>query len=51
VCTCARRAAYSRFALLPMHDGARLEKYLQAFNWKAVVQEGGAMGAETLFIG
>jgi len=32
------------------HDRARLEQYLEAVNLEAVVQEGGATGAETLFI-
>jgi len=33
------------------HDRARLEVYLEAVNLEAVVWEGGATGAETLFIG
>ena len=32
-------------------DRARLEEYLEAVNLPAAVQEGGATGAETLFIG
>jgi len=32
-------------------DRASLEEYLEAINLEAVVREGGAMGAETLFVG
>ena len=33
------------------HDRARLEEYQEAVILEAVVREGGATGAETLFIG
>ena len=36
---------------LGCRDRARLEEYLEAINLTAVVREGGATGAETLFIG
>jgi len=32
-------------------DQARLEEYWEEVNMEAVVQDGGATGAETLFIG
>ena len=32
------------------HDRARLEDLMEVVNRKAVVQEGGATGAETVFI-
>jgi len=32
------------------HDGASFEEYLEAINLEAVVPEGGATGAETIFI-
>jgi len=36
---------------LAQYDRARLEEYMEAVNLEVVVQEGGATGAETLFIG
>jgi hypothetical protein len=33
------------------HDQSRLEEYLEVVDLQAVDQEGGAMAAETLFIG
>jgi hypothetical protein len=33
------------------YDRARLEEYWEAVNLEAIVREGGATGAETLFIG
>jgi len=49
---CTWRLSSSEFGdALGGHDRAILEEYLEAVNLEAVVREGGATGAETLFIG